>query len=80
MFDDDKIYLAGDPALLVIGRPSTLAHWRSEGRGPVYLKLGARVGYRGCHLNEWMAAQTVWPTDGRGGGVMDRRTTGSDPR
>ena len=30
MFDDDKLYLAGDPALLVLGRPSTLAHWRSE--------------------------------------------------
>ena len=29
MFDDDKLYLAGDPALLVLGRPSTLAHWRS---------------------------------------------------
>ena len=39
MFDDDRLYLAGDPALLVLGRPSTLAHWRSEGRGPIYVKL-----------------------------------------
>ena len=45
MFDDDKLYLAGDPALLVFGRPSTLAHWRSEGRGPAFIKLGSRVGY-----------------------------------
>ena len=65
MFDDDKLYLADDAALLALGRPSTLAHWRSEGRGPSYVKLGSRVAYRGCHLNEWPAAQTVRPTDGQ---------------
>ena len=65
MFDDDRLYLAGDPALLVLGRPSTLAHWRSEGRGPAFIKLGSRVAYRGCDLNEWLAAQTVRPTDGQ---------------
>lgn len=63
MFDDDKLYLAGDPALLQLGSPSTLAHWRSEGRGPAYVKLGARVAYRGLDLNAWLAAQTVRPTD-----------------
>ncbi len=51
MFDEHKLYLAGDPALLVLGRPSTLAHWRSEGRGPAFIKLGARVAYRGSDLN-----------------------------
>lgn len=65
MFDDDKLYLAGDPALLVLGRRSTLAHWRSQGRGPAYLKLGSRVAYRGSDLNEWLAAQTIRPTDGQ---------------
>ena len=25
---------------------STLEHWRSEGQGPAYLKLGGRVVYR----------------------------------
>ena len=63
MFDDGRLYLAGDPALLVLGRPSTLAHWRSEGRGPAYVKLGARVGYRGSDLNEWLATRTVRPTE-----------------
>ena len=33
MFDDDTLYLAGDPALLELGRPSTLAHWRMRGSG-----------------------------------------------
>ena len=63
MFDDDKLYLNGDPALLVLGRPSTLAHWRSEGRGPAFIKLGARVGYRGLDLNRWLETRTVRPTD-----------------
>ena len=64
MFDDDRLYFTNDPALLVLGRPSTLAHWRSEGRGPAYLKIGSRVAYRGADLNAWLDAQTVRPTDG----------------
>ncbi len=67
IFDDGRLYLAGDPALLVLGRPMTLAHWRSEGRGPNYIKLGSRVAYRGSDLNAWLIAQTVRPTDGRRG-------------
>ena len=73
MFDDDKLYLAGDPALLVLSRPSTLAHWRSDGRGPAFIKLGSRVAYRGADLNQWLAAQTVRPTDASVG----RRTRGN---
>lgn len=65
MFDDDMLYSADDPALLILGRPSTLAHWRSEGRGPAYIKMGRRVAYRGSDLNEWLAAQTVRPTERR---------------
>ena len=63
VFDDNKLYLAGDPALLVLGRPSTLAHWMSDGRGPAFIKLGARVAYRGSDLNQWLAARTIRPTD-----------------
>lgn len=61
MFDPDKLYMADDPALLVLGPYSTLAHWRSEGRGPAYVKLGRRVAYRGSALNVWIEAQTVEP-------------------
>ena len=67
MFDDNRLYLAGDPALRVLGRPSTLAHWRSEGRGPAFIKLGSRVAYHGSDLNAWLATRTVRPTDGDGG-------------
>jgi len=65
MFDEDKLYFAGDPALLVLGSPSTLAHWRSEGRGPAYIKIGWRVAYRGSDLNAWLAARTIRPADGQ---------------
>ena len=64
MFDDDTLYLTGDPALLVLGRPSTLAHWRSQGRGPAFIKLGSRVAYHGSDLNKWLLFRTVRPTNG----------------
>ena len=63
MFDDDKNYLTDDPALLVLGRPSTLAHWRSEGRGPAYFKWGSRIVYRGADLNVWLDRQRIVPPD-----------------
>ena len=63
MFEDGKLYLTNDPMLLVIGRPSTLAHWRSEGRGPAFVKMGRRVAYRGSDLNKWLADRTIRPTD-----------------
>lgn len=46
MFNATKLYLSDDAELKVLGSPSTLAHWRSEGRGPMYIKLGSRVAYR----------------------------------
>lgn len=61
MFDNQKLYLTDDPALRVIGPYSTLAHWRSEGRGPSFVKLGSRVAYAGRDLNDWIASQTVRP-------------------
>ena len=69
MFEDAKFYLTNDPALLVLGRPSTLAHWRSEGRGPAFVKLGMRVGYLGRALNEWIRLRTVQPLDGQQAGA-----------
>ena len=61
MFDPDKLYLTNDAALLVLGRPSTLAHWRSEGRGPAFIKIGSRVVYAGTALNDWLKSRTVRP-------------------
>ncbi|MCY4507884.1 MAG: MerR family transcriptional regulator [Acidobacteria bacterium] len=69
MFDPAKLYLTNDPALLMLGRPSTLAHWRSEGRGPAFVKLGMRVGYRGSDLNAWIELRTIQPMDGQQAGA-----------
>ena len=63
MFDDQRLYLANDPALRAIAPYSTMAHWRCEGRGPAYVKLGSRVAYSGRALNEWLAARTVQPKE-----------------
>lgn len=63
MFDNDRLYLASDPALRVLGSRQTFAHWRHEGRGPAYIKLGSRVAYSGAALNAWLAARTVQPMD-----------------
>ena len=59
MFNDKMIYKSGDAALDVIGRPSTLARWRTNGAGPSYVKLGVRVAYRGEDLNAWIASRRV---------------------
>ena len=62
MFDPAKIYWTDDAELLRLGRPSTLAHWRCEGKGPAFVKLGGkRIGYRGAALNKWLDEQTVSP-------------------
>ena len=61
MFQDDKLYLTDDPALQVLGPYSTLAHWRSEGRGPAFIKLGQRVAYSDRDLNAWLTERRVEP-------------------
>ena len=47
MFDPGKLYLATDPTLRNIAPASTMAHWRCEGRGPAYVKIGLESGLQG---------------------------------
>ena len=63
MFQSDQLYLTSDPALLILGPYSTLAHWRHEGRGPAYFKFGSKVAYRGSDLNDWIESQRVGTRD-----------------
>ncbi len=37
--------------------PRTLESWRLTGGGPVYIKVGRRVRYRGCDLEAWLNAR-----------------------
>ena len=59
MFQNDLIYRPSDPALRLIATENTLAKWRHFGRGPAFVKLGSRVGYRGGDLNRWLEARRV---------------------
>lgn len=59
MFDPHKLYATDDPALLTLGKPSTLASWRHLGQGPDFIKSGARVVYSGAALNDWLVSRTV---------------------
>ena len=62
MFEDDRLYFTNDPQLKQLGPYSTMAHWRSEGRGPAFIRVGGKkVAYRGRDLNEWLDQQTVRP-------------------
>jgi Helix-turn-helix domain len=43
----------------------TLAAWRSQGRGPRYIKVGRSITYPSVFLKEYLAAQTVTPEPAR---------------
>jgi len=38
---------------------NTLRRWRSEGKGPKYVKLNHRIGYRPEDLDTWIEEKTV---------------------
>lgn len=38
--------------------PGTLDQWRWQGKGPRFVKVGARVMYREQDLEDWIAANT----------------------
>ena len=62
IFDETRLYAANDPAVTTTIAPySTMAHWRCEGRGPAYIKVGPRVMFSGRALNEWLQSRTVEP-------------------
>src|SRR5208283_3072272 len=37
--------------------PTTLADWRSQGRGPAYLKAGRKIWYPRTRVDQWLQAQ-----------------------
>ena len=72
MFDEGKFYFTNDPALTALAPYSTLAHWRSEGRGPAFIKVGMKVAYSGPDLNRWIESRTVRPVDDKNKGGQGR--------
>lgn len=47
----------------MLGIPEkTLTQWRSDGKGPRYLKVGRYVRYRWSEVNEWLSTREADPT------------------
>jgi hypothetical protein len=61
LFDSKRNYVLGDPELELMGDRDKLAQWRHKNTGPAYYKLGRKVIYRGCDLNDWAKASRVDP-------------------
>jgi predicted DNA-binding transcriptional regulator AlpA len=57
--DDDQILDARAAEALTGLRVATLAKMRCMGGGPVYHKLGRRVGYRRADLLQWLNERRV---------------------
>lgn len=46
-------------AVMLLNSTDTLATWRSQGKGPLYVKLGKRVFYTTNDLRVWIEAKAV---------------------
>lgn len=57
MDETRKLYPPADAAAYLADTPpATLQWWRTTGRGPKYVKIGRRVFYRQCDLDNFIAA------------------------
>lgn len=60
---DDALYLPRDAAPKVGASEAALQKWRTEGTGPVFVKLGKRkVGYRASDLRNWLESRAAVST------------------
>ena len=51
--------LTNEEAADLLGiKPNTLEIWRTKGKGPKFVKMGAAVRYRLADLNAWMEERT----------------------
>ena len=61
-FAPNSFYRPADPKLAALAKPQTLRVWRSQDKGPAYLKIGSRVFYTGDALNKWLESRLVEPS------------------
>lgn len=59
--DPSELVDANEAARMLHQKPQTLAAWRSEGRGPEYVKVGRSVKYQPQKLRQYLAACVVVP-------------------
>lgn len=60
--DADAAYTSGEAAELLRIAEHTLRVWRLSGKGPKFLKRGARVFYRGADILDWEASRLAGST------------------
>lgn len=63
IFENHRNYVLGDSELELLGDREKLAQWRHKGMGPAFYRLGRKIIYRGCDLNEWAEAHRVDPAE-----------------
>jgi hypothetical protein len=63
MIDPEELITSADAAALLRVKPATLPQWRYLGRGPRYLKVGARAFYRRSDIAAWLAEQMRDPAE-----------------
>ena len=59
MIDPHSYYPPTAPEMRAGGAVQTLARWRSEGKGPAFVKSGSRVIYKGADVLSWLDARRV---------------------
>ena len=59
--DPEELISSDEAAILLHQKPQTLAAWRSDNRGPEYIKVGRGVFYRRVSLGAYLAASIVVP-------------------
>ncbi len=61
--ESEYLYSPRSPEMGEVAKKQTLAQWRSDGKGPPYIKSGSRVLYRGQDVIDWLNKnRTVPPT------------------
>ncbi|MEC9433954.1 MAG: helix-turn-helix domain-containing protein [Pseudomonadota bacterium] len=59
MIEPESYYPTNAPEQRDVAAPQTFARWRSEGKGPAYIKSGSRVIYKGADLLDWLDRRRV---------------------
>lgn len=72
---DRSVLTSAEAAELLGISPRTLANWRVQGRGPVYVRIGKKrspVLYRICDIEDWLDSRLI--------GSASRKTSASARR
>ena len=59
--EPDVTYSGAELESIGIAKEGTFKQWRSQKRGPAYVKIGSRVIYTGSDVLNWLARKRVEP-------------------